>query len=551
MNGLASTAAALDEARRHHGQRAWALAFDAFRAADGACELCADDLERFATAAYLVGRDDDYLAALERAHQAHLNGGARLRAVRCAFWLGLRLLFRGEGGRASGWFTRAERLVESESSSCCERGYLLLPAIEHAIRGGELDKAAAIAAAAVEIANRHRDADLLTCSQLDEGRILILQGDVPRGLARLDELMLAVSAQALSPIVTGLMYCAVIGACQEVCAASRAREWTHALSGWCGEQPEMVAFTAACLMHRAEILRLSGDWNEALAEAERASRRDPQRDARSTATAFYEIAEIHRLRGDYARAEDAYRDASRYGREAQPGLALLRLAQGRAGIAAPAIRRIAGMTQAALERVKVLPSYVEIMIAVGDLDSARAAAAELGEIAARFATEFIAATAAQARGAVELAEGDAYAALKSLRQALALWQELRAPYLAARVRVAIAAACRALDDEEGAGLELASARAAFDRLQASPDLAHVDALRTRPAVARAASPGGLTRRELEVLKLVATGSTNRQIAADLALSEKTVDRHVSNIFAKLDVPSRAAATAYAFRHRLL
>jgi ATP/maltotriose-dependent transcriptional regulator MalT len=269
-----------------------------------------------------------------------------LQGVRCAFWLGLRLLFRGEGGRAGGWFARAERLVESESSACCERGYLLLPAVEHAIRGGELDKGASIAAAIAEIAERHQDPELLTCSQLDQGRILIQQGDVARGLARLDELMLAVTAQALSPIVTGLMYCAVIQACQEVCAASRAREWTQALSSWCGQQPEMVAFTAACLMHRAEIMRLHGEWSEALAEAERASRRDPQRDPRSTATAFYEIAEINRLRGEYAQAEDAYRDTTRYGREPQPGLALLRLAQGRARIAAAAIRRVAGITQA-------------------------------------------------------------------------------------------------------------------------------------------------------------------------------------------------------------
>jgi DNA-binding CsgD family transcriptional regulator len=546
---------ALEQARQHHSARAWALAFDAYRAADRACELCADDLERFATAAYLVGRDEDYLAALERAHQAHLDQNRRLQSVRCAFWLGLRLLFRGEGGRASGWFARAERLVESESSACCERGYLLLPAVEHAIRGGELDKAASIATAIVAIAERHKDVELLSCSQLDQGRVLILQGDVGRGLARLDELMLAVSAQALSPIVTGLMYCAVIQACQEVCAASRAREWTLALSSWCEQQPEMVAFTAACLMHRAEILRLGGEWSEALAEAQRASRRDPQRDARSTATAFYEIAEIHRLRGDYAEAEDAYRDASRYGREPQPGLALLRLKQGRARVAAAAIRRVAGMTQAPLERVKLLPSYVEIMLAIGDLAAAHLAADELEQTALRFDTELIAAAAAHARGEVELAEGDAYAAGKSLRRALGLWQELRAPYFAARVRVSIALACRALGDEDGAALELESARAAFERLQAAPDLAHVDALRARPGDSRSASADSarseLTPRELEVLKLVATGRTNRQIALDLFLSEKTIDRHLSNIFAKLDVPSRAAATAWAFRQRLL
>jgi DNA-binding NarL/FixJ family response regulator len=364
-------------------------------------------------------------------------------------------------------------------------------------------------------------------------------------------MMLAVTANALSPVVTGLMYCAVIGACQEVCAAGRAREWTFALSDWCGQQPEMMAFTAACLAHRAEVMRLHGQWSEAFVEAERGSRRDTQRDPSSTAAAFYEMAEILRLRGDYAEAEEAYRDASRYGREPQPGLALLRLQQGRSRIAAAAIRRVVGASQLPLARVKLLPAYVEIMIAVGDLGAAHAAADELEQTAARFGTELIAAAAAQARGEIEIADGDAYAALASLRRALGLWQELRAPYLAARVRASIAAACRALGDEDGVALELDAARAAFERLEAAPDLAHVDTLRSRAPQTAPAGEHGLTRRELEVLKLVATGRTNRQIAGELELSEKTVDRHVSNIFAKLDVPSRSAATAYAFRHRLL
>jgi tetratricopeptide (TPR) repeat protein len=419
MEGPSSTSD-LERARWHHATRAWVLAFDAFQAAERTCELSAYDLERFAQAAYLAGRDDAYLAALERAHHAHLDQGRRLQAVRCAFWLGLRLLFRGEGGRASGWFARAERLVESEAAACAERGYLLLPAVEHAIHAGDLAKAAAIAAEAMAIAEAFADAELLTCSRFDEGRILLRQGDLARGLARLDEVMLAVSANTLSPIMTGLMYCGVIGACQEVCAASRAREWTFALSDWCSQQPEMMAFTASCLVHRAEVMRLHGQWSEALAEAERAARRDPQRDPRSTATAYYEKAELSRLRGDFDAAEDAYRDASRYGLEPQPGLALLRLKQGRTRIAAAAIRRVVGITQQPLERVKVLPAYVEIMLGVGDFGAARAAADELERIAERFGTELIAAAAAHARGDVELVDGDAYSALAALRRALEL-----------------------------------------------------------------------------------------------------------------------------------
>jgi DNA-binding CsgD family transcriptional regulator len=428
---------------------------------------------------------------------------------------------------------------------------VLVPAAELALHSGELEKAESLAASILEIAEQFADAELLTCAQHVQGRIWLQQGDVARGLARLDEIMLAVTAQTLSPILTGLMYCSVIGACQEICAASRAREWTFALAGWCEQQPQMVAFTTACLVHRAEILRLHGSWREALSEAERAARRDSRRSTpASTATAFYEIAEVHRLQGDYCEAEDAYRDASRYGREPQPGLALLRLAQGRARIAAAAIRRVIGMAHAPLERVKILPAYVEIMIAVGDVAAAHAAVDELDRIALQFDTDFVAATAAQARGEIELAEDDAYAALTSLRRALGIWQELDAPYQAAKSRVSIGLACHALGDEDGAALELDAARAVFERLEASPALAHVDSLkaRTRAAVSGA---HGLTRRELEVLRLVATGRTNRQVAAELVLSEKTVHRHVSNIFSKLGVPSRTAATAFAFRHRLL
>ena len=539
----------LEQAREHYERRSWAQAFEALSAADQACALCPEDLERLAMAAYLIGRDDDYLDALDRAHQAYLHAGEKLRSVRCAFWLGLRLLFRGETGRATGWLARAERLTESHE--CVERGYLLLPPAEQSLRAGDLDTANSTATAAVEIAEAFGDPDLLTCALHLQGRVLLQQGQIALGLARLDETMLMVTAGNLSPIVTGLMYCSVIDACQQVFAASRAREWTFALSRWCEEQSDMVAFTGVCLAHRAQIMRLHGAWPEALTEARRASERCAKVANRSAAAAaWYEAGEVLRLRGEFAEAEEAYRSASRHGREPQPGLALLRLAQGRTPVALAAIRRVTGSAAEPLERIKVLPAYVEIMLAAGDLTAAQAACDELGAIAVRLDTEVVTATAAHARGAIELAGHDAYAALGSLRQALTVWQAIDAPYLAAKTRVSIARACHTLGDEDGATLELDAARAVFERLGAAPDLAQVETIRQR-ACANRSTPHGLTRRELEVLQLLATGQTNKQIAAQLALSEKTVDRHVSNILAKLCVPSRAAATAYAYRHQLL
>jgi DNA-binding NarL/FixJ family response regulator len=539
----------LEQSRQHYARRAWTQAFAGLTAVDAALGLCAEDLERLAMSAYLIGRDDDYLDALDRAHQAHLTAGENLRAVRCAFWLGLRLLFRGEAGRASGWFARAARLADPEGD-CVERGYLLLYPATQALREGDLEHAYSVASAAVDIAARFHEPDLLTCAVHMQGRALLQQGQTALGLARLDEAMIAVTAGQLSPIVTGLMYCSVIEACQQVFAAARAREWTFALSRWCDEQSEMVTFTGICFAHRAQILRLHGSWQEALAQARRVSNGAKIVDRSAAAVACYEAGEIHRLRGEFAAAESAYRSASRYGREPQPGLALLRMAQGRIPVAAAAIKRVAGAAMESLERINVLPAYVEIMLAAGDLAAAHLGCDELDAIALRLDAEVLTATAAQARGAIEVAEQDAYAALESLRRALTVWQAIDAPYPAAQTRVSIARACYTLGDEDGAELELDAARAVFERLGASPDVASIETIRQRAHASRSAAHG-LTRRELQVLQLLATGQTNKQIANELGLSEKTIDRHVSNILAKLCVPSRAAATAYAYRHQLL
>ncbi len=296
-------------------------------------------------------------------------------------------------------------------------------------------------------------------------------------------------------------------------------------------------------------MHLHGAWPDALEEARRAGRRCAQTNNQvAAAQAFYRQGEVHRLWGESAAAEQAYREASRCGREPQPGLALLRLAQGHGDAAAAAIRRVADETTERLRRVRLLPAYVEIMLAVGDVKAAYTACRELDEIAAAYQSDMLGAMVAHARGAVDLAAGDARAALVALRHAWEVWQELDAPYEAARVRVLVGLACRALGDDDTAALELKAARAVFAHVGAAPDLARVDSLTGRAGYVDA---HGLTARELQVLRLVAAGATNRAIAAELVLSERTVDRHVSNIFTKLGVSSRAAATAYAYEHQLV
>ena len=538
----------LKQGRASYRRRAWGDAYGYLSLADQATPLVAEDLDLLALSAYMIGRDDEYLSALERAHQAYLDAGESVRAVRCAFWLGMRLFFRGETGHATGWFARAQRLLEREKQDCAERGYLLLPVVEQQLEAGDCKAAYETAASAAEIGECCGDADLIACARHQQGRIRLQQGQVGSGLALLDEVMVAVTAAELSSLVTGLMYCSVIQACQEVYAFGRAGEWTAALAQWCEEQPEMVAFTGICRVHRAEIMQLRGAWQDAIEEARRARERSRETDQQAVAAAFYQQAEVHRLRGEVAAAEKAYQSASLSGWDPQPGLALLRLAQGRADAAIIPIRRAMNATMNRLERTKLLPAYVEVVLATNDIQEAGSVCRELEEIAQRYDSDVLGAMVAQARGAVELAKGDAQTALGSLRHARHVWQQVEAPYETARIRVLMGLAYRSLGDSEAAEIEFDAAKAVFEQLGAAPELARLDSLIKR---ATAVPPHPLTARELQVLRLIVAGKTNKAIAASLFLSERTIDRHVSSIFSKLDVPSRAAATAYAYDHKLL
>lgn len=539
--------AELGEGREAFEQRAWRRAHEALSSAHRAGRLGADDLWRLALASYLIGREDEFLRVLEEAHRSHVRAGESRDAARCAFWLGFHLATCGEMAQASGWFGRAGRLIGDED--CAERGYLLLTVAHQRLQTGDFEAAARAAAEVAAVGQRYDDADLLALGLHVQGRALLRQARIEEGLALLDEAMISVSTEELLPQVVGLIYCSVIGACREIWALGRAREWTAALSAWCERQPDMVAYGGECRVYRSELLQMSGEWRDALEEARRATEMLSGRAGMGvTGIALYQQGEVHRLRGESAEAEEAYRAASRSGRAPQPGLALLRLAQGDGDAAAAAIRRALAETPNRLRRTRLLRAHVEIMLALGELEEAREAGKELAEIADAFASPVLTIVVAQARGAIALAAGDARAALVQLREACEGWQALDARYDAARVRTLLGSACRALGDEEGAALELSAARAVFQELDAKWDLARVDEL-IGHAVTR--SLHGLTPREREVLALVATGRTNRAIAERLFISEKTVARHVANIFRKLDVSSRTAATAFAYEHDLL
>ncbi len=537
----------LESGRHAFARQAWGDAYRGLSTADAARSLDIDDLERLALAAHMLGRVDDASRTWERAFRAAIARGEPARAVRHAFHLIMGFGQRGEFAKAGGWHARATGILDTEGLDVVERGYLLVPEALLSLQGGDAGAAFALFERAAELARRFGNQDLATYGRIGRGQCLIYLGEVNRGVALIDEAMVAVISGEVEPITVGTAYCTAIEAFGEIFDLRRAQEWTASLSAWCDAQPDLVPFRGRCLVYRTEIMEFHGRWQDADVEAERAyawlSRPPPEP---AVGEAHYRRAELQRLRGDYASAEQDYRDASQWGRRPDPGLALLRLAQGDSTAAAASIRRALDEAEG-ITRARLLEPFVEIMLAIGDLDGARAAADELMAIAGTSGAMLLLALGARADGEVRLATRDARGALTVLRQAETRWQELEAPYESARARVQIGRACHALGDLDTASLEFDAARRVFAELGAAPDLARLEDFMGQKATT---SPGGLSGREIEVLRLVALGRTNREIAAELGISERTVDRHVSNIYTKLDVSSRAAATAYAYEHRL-
>lgn len=540
-----TSSALLEDGRSAFAEHRWSDAFDALGAADVERALPAPDLERLSTAALLLGRDAAGIDLATRAHEAYL-GVDPAGAARCAAWIGLYLMGKGEDARANGWFGRARRIASEDPGAESAGALLLVAAGLERLYAGDADAAAQAFERAFAVGHGAHDPDATTLAQLGQGQARIQLGDSAGGLALLDEAMVAVTAGEVSAVASGIVYCSVIGSCHLAFDVRRAQQWTVALDRWCGERPDMVMFSGQCQAHRAELYRLHGAWSDAVTAARVAQDRARAGDWSGAWGAWYQEAEVRRLRGETEAAETAYHRAAEAGYPPQPGLALLRLAQGRVRLARSLIREAVAGADPATRR-GLLEAVVEIELAAGDVAAAREAADELSSAAPGDAMPLMRAVSARCDAAVRLEEGDARGALAVLRTAWAIWQELDAPYEAARCRVLAARACRALRDEAAAAMDLSAARDVFAELGATPDLLRVDAL------SRASHAGTtpLSAREVEVVRLVAEGKTNRAIAGELYLSEKTVDRHLSNVFAKLGVSSRAAATAYAYEHALI
>lgn len=540
----------VERGRAAFAARAWGEARALLAAADGESPLSGDDLALLAMGAHLSGDDEFSDTVRQRLFHHYVDDNDTPGASRAAFFIGMSLMLRGEPAQGGAWIGRASDLAATLDPDCPERGYVMVPQGLGALGSGDAVAALGHFEKALSIGTACDDTDLCSLGRLGRGQSLVNLGRVSEGLDALDRAMVAVVADEVSPLIAGIVYCGVIEACHDVGDVARSREWTRALSAWCDAQPELVPFRGRCLVHRSEILQLDGNWDESTTEALRACAvlSDPPGQP-PLGAALYQLAELQRLRGEVDEATQSYQRASEFGHDPQPGLALLRVATGDPAAAAGTLARALEEGLLAARRPKVLAAHVEAALAAGQLDAAKRSADELAGLATGSADLFITALAAMARGRMALGMNEAAVALAGLREAAQVWGELGGVYEVARSRELIGRACALLGDRDTADLETTVAMATFERLGAVLDVERIDA--ASPEQADADLGAGLTGRELEVLRQVATGKTNRKIAQQLFISEKTVARHVANIFTKVDVSSRAAATAYAYEHDLV
>jgi DNA-binding NarL/FixJ family response regulator len=525
---------------------AWREAYEVLRDVDRST-MAPADLELLADAAWWMSQGEASIAARQHAYAGFTASGRDYEAAGNAARLAVDHFTRGEPAVGAGWLAKAHRHAEAVPEGV---GHGLLYVIDATVARfqGDLDRATELADRAAALGRRFGDPDLTAMAIHTQGLLEIARGRVPEGLALLDEAMASVLAGELTPFFTGIVYCDVIGACLELADVGRAGQWSDAARIWCETLPPESPFPGMCRVNRAEVSRLRGAWSEAEDEAARAFDELVANDPMGAARAQVEAGEIRRRRGDLAGAEECFSRAREIGVDPQPGLALLRAAQGKLDAAAAALRLAvdADDPESRLHRARLLAAQVDVALAMSDLVTASDAADAVVELAASAHSPALAATSDTARGALQLARGETADAVTHLRRAFASWRELKLPYEAARARATYGLALRAAGNEEDAVFELEAARSALERLGAVPDAAAVAAW-IEPA---ADLPAGLTAREVEVLRLVAAGRSNRQIAEALTISEHTVARHLQNMFVKLNVSSRSAATAFAFEHDL-
>jgi class 3 adenylate cyclase len=464
---------------------AWREAYDLL--APAVRSLGAEDLEALANAAFWTGKLDESIELREQAQAAFVELGEKKRAAMLAAVISRDYFMKFDLAVSNGWFAKAERLLADEPESEAH-GYLAVGRGLNAMMSGDLDAAVSHSEQAAELGRRFADRNLEAIGLVMKGRALVLQGQIDEGLAILDEATATATSGELEPWSTGFIYCCTITSCSGLGDYRRAAEWTAVANRWC-DRTDTSGFPGACRVHRATITRLRGDFETAEAEAEQACAELGSFDPWTTALGFYEIGEIRRHRGDFAAAEEAYARTKEWGRDPQPGLALLRLAQGKTDAAAAGIKRSLSSAPDPLGRIHRLPAQVEISLAAGDLKGARAAGEELDRLADAFRigdvrTPAFDATVCLAWGQIRLAENDAAGAAGELERAVERWREVGAPYEVAEAQMLLGLALRRAGEEDGARDELRAAKKGFERVGAALAVERVSELLGEHRLAR-------------------------------------------------------------------
>jgi class 3 adenylate cyclase/predicted negative regulator of RcsB-dependent stress response len=511
-------------------RHSWTEAFEHLSHADAAGDLSASDLEALAQAAHWVGELDVTLNALERAYSKYLDDGRPCRSAGIALHLARYYNDKLARSVAAGWRGRAERLLEKEPE-CVEQGYLAMFQAMLALGQGKIEQMHALAEQALEISERFADRDLWALSTHLLGRSLLAEGSVEEGLFLIDESTAAAVGGELTADITGTVYCWTISTCRDLADVKRAAEWTEAAKRWC-ERQSITGFPGICRIHRAEIMRLHGVWTDAEMEAVRASQELPAFSPRVAGLALGELGEIRLRMGNLAGAEEAFAQARELGHDGEPGVSYLRLYMGDPASALSGLEQSLDESWDKLSRARLLLPLVEIALAAGDPERAEEAATELESVAEEYGGTLFEACALQARGMVQLAQGDAPAAVRSLRRAVRLWHEIDAPYETAQVRVFLARAHRAAGDTGAASAELRVAQGVFERLGAARDLGVVVEELAGIARRRETAPGAETVRAFLFTDIVSS-TTLIEAIGDEAWRNLVLwhDRTLQKIFA--------------------
>ena len=527
----------LRAARTAHVRRDWRVAYDAFVRAGEDTPLCTDDLDAMAVAAWRLGRGKESLRVAERVF-AQLARTDPPSAAMKAVDLALAWLTRGDVNIGQGWMNRARRLLDGAPEGTTH-GYLAYLDALTAVMTGDAQALRQRVHELREMCGRLDSPAVTALCNVAEALAAIGDARMAEAYGLIDEAMLPVLADQVPIDWAGDIYCVVLNQCHRLADLPRMRAWTQSMERWCTDFAPSANYGGVCDVHRLQLMAGTDDYGRLEARLVGASRSLEEVNSWAAGAGYYELGEVRRLRGDTDGAFAAFARARALGIEPQPGQALLRCRIGDSDTAWTELR-VALAGEDRLGRMRLLRGAVEVALARGGLDEAERHCAELESGAEAFGTPGFRAWAAHARGAILARREQHTAALERLEAALREYRTQQSRYETAQVYEWMAIAHRGLGEDDLAAADLATAESIYTQLGVEP-----------AQVCGSGSPGGLTRREIEILTRIASGATNKQVAEQIFISERTVGRHLANIFSKLGVSTRTAAVTWAYTNNVV